>query len=727
MSNANKLTMAFRGSSLFLVLMGWYTLRKHLSQHPNNERKLKQGSTSIIRLGPPSTPPVNLASSKITGQNDIDSLLEQGSISETARPLRLYDTTQIAEFHAAGGAGKLILPQHLDPTSSGFIPGRLLYGPPIPEPSSADKKGKGKERQSASKLTNSRQPIKRRSLFSEKLGQDSNPHSNSNSQTSVGFSVTVPRKPLPALPIRTTDTVILPLVSSSYTPPLPQQTSIIRQHHSYSDTWERPMDGFQGNFERTGFLLPPPIPPKHPLRRISSAPPGSLDLHPVPSVPPGIGKKADIHLSKQTGNEPAINTGAASARTTGSGPNVGVSLVPHMPRKSSNLTLSFTPAGLDTSGVDRGCEDQQFSAQSEENSWERGVEELHRTGYDFQIQSSDPDSVGLPLVIPSDILPKPVDPMTTTSEEPNRGPVRHQDTFSSEESDESMGLDPEKMELAEEGAAANQQATNTTANPQPQRAQEMAEVPESPSLTLPSRGLAHMRSVSSPMPVPIPSAHPVLQLSHGVVTGATFTPQPYQSTMNSRNTVVSNTSFNQQRYMTVTPLTTTKELLPSPKLPPLNIAAPPFNSGDSGNLELVPATPRSLRGPITDLKTQCVGHFTVSPTGEVEMSTQIPIAGSSPYSGNIESISSTHFKVDSEGSHSTDRPNTSALPDYTRRVEGRGSSLELPKRLPITRKKSKSGPPGTTVRFELSRNEVFDARTWGTNSSTESPMSYQKE
>lgn len=735
------------GSSLLLVLMCWYTMLKHLGRYPNNNRKLKQASTSIVRLGPPSTPPVNLTNSRISGQNDIDSLLEQGSISEiTERPLRLYDNTQSAEFHAAGGAGKLILPQQLDPTSSGFIPGRLLYGPAIPESSSADRKGKAKQRQNASKLPDSGQTNKRRSLFSERLGEDSHSHSNRNSQTFVGSSVTITRKPLPALPVRSMDTGALSVGPSSYYLPPPQQASFVRQHH---------VGRFSSNFERID-LLPPPIPPKHPLRRISSAPPGSLDLRPMPPnleadyygymrsetvlkpprpitdspanwryeslpkldipksvltgpcVPPSIGTKVDMYPWIQAGNEPVTKIAAGSAA---SGSKVGVS--PHTPRKPSNLTLSFTPTDLDTSGVDRECEGQRVSAPSEENSWVSGPEELlYRADYDFHCPS---DSLNMSPVISSDTptqssVPTAVDSTITTSEEPNIGPVKHQDTFSSEESDESLGLDPEKMELAEK-VIANQQAV---AVPQFQHAQEMTEVPESPSLTLPMRGLARMRSVSSPIPVPIPSAHPVLQLSRGIDSGTTSQPHPMQSPMNSRNRIVSDTSFNHHRYTRIAPLTVRKALPPLPKLPPLKVTTPHSSGGTSSSL--VPPTPRSLRTPFADLKTQCVGHFTVSPTGEVEMSTQVPVGGSSPYRGRIESVSSTNLAVGWEGSHSTDRPDSSALETNARLAE---NSLGLTQQLPVTRKRSKSGPPATTVRFELSRNEVFEGRTWATSSSGE--------
>ncbi|KAF8440689.1 hypothetical protein BGX38DRAFT_1205385 [Terfezia claveryi] len=744
-------------SSLLLALMCWYTMLKHLDRYPNNNRKLKQASTSIIRLGPPSTPPVNLANSRRSGQNDIDSLLEEGSISETtARPLRLYDNTQSAEFHAAGGAGKLILPQQLDPTSSGFIPGRLLYGPPIPESSSADRKGKAKQRQNASTLPDSGQTNKRRSLFSEKFGQDSNSHSNRNSQTFVGSSVTVTRKPLPAVPVHIMDTGVLSVGPSSYYPSPPQQASFVRQHHSYSETWEKPVGRFSSNFERTD-LLPPPIPPKHPLRRISSAPPGSLDLRPMPpdleadyygylssetvlkpprpitdfpanwryeslpkldttksvlagpSLPPSIGTKVDMYPWTQAGNVPVTKIAAGSAMIAASGPKVGVS--PHTPRNPSNLTRSFTSADFDTSGVDREYEGQKVSAPSEENSWVSGAEELlHRADYDFHSSS---DCLNLSPVISSDTPPRSsvptgVDSTITTSKEPNIGPVKHQDTFSSEESDESLGLDPEKMELAEEKEIAKQQVV---ADLPCQHAQEMTEVPESPSLTLPMRGLAHMRSVSSPIPVPIPSAHPVLQLSHGIDSGTISQPHPMQLPVNARNRIVSDTSFNHHQYTKIAPLTVRKELPPLPQLPPLKVSTPHSTGGSSSNL--APPTPRSLRTPIADLKTQCVGHFTVSPTGEVEMSAQVPVGGSSPYRGRIESVSSTNLAVDWDGSHSTDRPGSSALETNARLAE---SSLE---RLPVTRKRSKSGPPATTVRFELSRNEFFEGGTWATISSGE--------
>jgi len=749
-NNANKHTMAFRVSSLLLVLMCWYSL---LKRYPNNNRILKQTTTSIMRLGPPSTPPVNLVNLRITGQNDIDSLLDQGSISEaTARSLGLYDTTQNAEFHAAGGAGRLILPQHLDPTSPEFIPSRLLYNLPVLEPSSADKKGKAKQRQSASKLPGPSQASKRISLFSEGLVQDSISHSNRNSQASVGSSVTVPRKPLPALPVRIVGTAIPSGGPSSYLPPPPHEPSFVRVRQSYSDTWEKP---FPGNFERTDFLLPPPIPPKHPLRRISSAPPGSLDLRPVPpdpdadyyghlyseatlkpprpitdspanwrheclpksvlvgpSLPPVIGTNVGMYPSIQTGNEPVMEAAATSARIAASGPRVGIS--PHTPRKPSNLTLSFTSAGPDTSGVDRRFEDQQHFAPSEESSWVQGAEELlHRNGYDFRFPSD------FSPVISSDIPPQPsfltgVGSTITTSEEPKIGPVKHQDTFSSEESDESLELDPEKMELAEGEEVASQQAE--TASPQPKRVQEMAQVPESPSLTLPIRGLTHMRSVSSPIPVPIPTAHPVLGISHGIVSGTAFVspPGPMQSTMNTRNRIVSDNSFNHHRHTTIAPLTVTKELPPLPKLPPLKITTPSSTGG--GSSSLVPPTPRSLRTPVADLKTQCVGHFTVSPTGEVEMSAQIPVGGSGPYRGRNESVSSTHLAVDWGGPYSNNLLGSSAWETNTRRAE---NSLEPTQRLPVTRKRSKSGPPGIGVRFELSRNEIFNGRTWGTNSSGE--------
>jgi len=742
-----------------LALMCCYTLLWHLGQHRNHNRKLKQASASIVPLGPPSTPPVNLTNSRRTRQSDIDSLLEQRSISETAaRPIRLYDTTQRAEFHAAGGAGKLILPQHLDPTSSGFIPGRLLYGPAIPQPSSADKKGKGKQRQSTSRLPDSSPNSNQKSMLSERLGQNSNPPSNRNSQTSVGFSVTIPQKPLPALPVRIMDTAIFSAGPSTYSLPPPQQPSFMRQHHSYSDTWEKPMGTFSSDGESTDILQPPPIPPKHPLRRISSAPPGSLDLCPVPpapaagpcghlrsdiilkpprlitnlpanwrytnlprldttrpvvagpSVPPGIGSTVGIYPPIQTGGGLAVGAIATSVGTATSEPKVGMS--PHTPRKSSNLTLSFTPVDLDTSGVDRGYEDQQLSAPNEENSWESGGEEfLHRAGYDFQ---SSLGSLDLSPVISSDALPQPAVPTSldstmATSEEPKIGPVKHQDTFSSEESYES--LDPEKMELAEE-QAANQQAVTTNLQA---KHQEMAEVPESPSLTLSIRGLAHMRSVSSPTPVPIRSPHPVLQLSHGIVTGASPTSQlhPMQSATHTRNRVVSDTSFNNHRYTTVAPLAITKDLPPLPKLPPLKIPTPPPNGSGSSNF--APPTPRSLRARIANLKTQCVGHFTMSPTGQVEMSTQVPVRGASPYRGGVGSASSTHLKADWEGSYSAGQSNSFGLglePD-ARRAQGREGTLEPAQRFPATRKRSKSGPPGTTVRFELSRNEVFGERKWG--------------
>ncbi|KAF8430417.1 hypothetical protein EV426DRAFT_17589 [Tirmania nivea] len=747
------------GSSLLLALMCWYTLLQRLGRYPYNNRQLKQVSTSILRLGPPSTPPVNLANSRITGQNDIDSLLEQGPISgSTARPLRLYDTTQRVEFHAAGGAGKLVLPQHLDPTSSGFIPGRLLYGPPIPEPA---KKAKAKKWQTASKSPDFGQINKRRSLLSES-------HSNRNSQNSVGFSVTVLRKPPPALPSRIVDRATLSIGPRSYLPPLPQQASFVRQHHSHSDTWEKPKGAVSSEVEKTD-LPPPLIPSKHLLRRISSAPPGSLDLRPAPpglemdyygplrsetalkpprlildspaswsyeslpegditksvlagpSAPPVIRTKFNKYPSIQTGNEPAIKTVATSTRITASGSKVGVP--PHTPRTTSNLTLSFNPADLDTSGVGRGYEDQQLSAPSEENSWEGGAEELlYRTGYDIQSPSNTPD---FSSVISSDTLPQPsvltgVASAITTSEEPNIGPLKHQGTYSSEESDESLELDPEKMELTEKEKAANQQAAKE--NSQTQRTHEMAEIPESPSLTLPLRSLAHIRSVSSPMPLPIPSAHPVLQLSHGVVSRTTLASQlrPMQSAMNSASTVASDTSFNHHQYTMVAPLTITKKLPPLSKLPPLKIITPPSKGG--GFSSVAPPTPRSLRTPIADLKTQCVGHFTVSPTGEVEMSTQIPVGGSSPYRGRIESVSSTQLNIDWGGSNSTGRQGSSALEPNVKQAEGGGSSLEPAPQLPVTRKRSKSEPLGTTV--ELSKNEILDGRTWGTNSSAKK---YQRE
>ncbi|KAF8465753.1 hypothetical protein BDZ91DRAFT_727168 [Kalaharituber pfeilii] len=742
-------------ASLLLALMAAYILMKPSS----SDQRKPAADLTVFRLGPPATPPVNLPHSRSDFYNiEVDSLLEEGSLSTPPRPRSLYNTTDRAEFKIARGEGKLILPQHLDPTSSGFIPGRLICGPSIPEPRPATQKNKGKQKSNGSldiaeqgqqggQLRRTREVLRnemiRKSVFGEELMKNS-PLQSQIFQASLGKGPIL--KPSPAVlqgPIPHT-------TAGSSNPRQAYYDSSIPNSYAGQSDYDHLHAG-PSNSNQIVASFPTRTATQRSLRRISSAPPGGLQprpqdpgayyrnltqnigalapprpiseaQHPGTILPRGHQMVSPVNTQGSGYCKASAPIGPTGSTLTAGGARQstpGVSS--HTPRRSSNLTLSITAEELESNVA---------NVTGRQGNWDQGISELlNRVSTELNSRSAslEPEPE-LSSRVPKTPFPSPSqqnEDVETWDEADGPRPINRQETFSSEESTDDL-LDPEKEALiVEEIAEARRLAAEREKNPS---VQEMVEQPHSPSLTLPLR--RETRRLSAPMPLHIQTTPPVLskdpENEMKMTTGRQASPNSRfaseSKTGGGLGTTENDGSLGARRFRstTVAPLTINKDLPPLPPIP--NSVSPLSPSAAPLPVTPTPSTPRSPRTPIPELKTKCMGHFTVSPSGEVEMSMEDPDAPGS-YRGRIESISTVSLGDALEQERGRNR-SRSPPPSPLRRTpltsalrNASASGRPLNEGQPYTRRRrSKSGPAGY-VRFELSRNEFFSGGTWKSSSS----------
>ena len=651
---------------------------------------------------------------------------------------------------------KLILPARLDPTSSGFVPGRLFYASLGPDTRVGEKKGegkwkgkgKGKGKEIVTTPVDSHMHIE----LPNGIGAGFLLGGNASQGTRIKQHRLTPKVPVWPLELqKALPPAPLPDSipgSSSYHPshqalgiPVGEAlrpatttttTTTNNNNNNSSQTNVGPSSsGFPSFMDHKA----PAIPLRHP-RRISSAPPGSLRLlssdnwmdydHQspresdfYPSRPilgnglednpqqqhyggsPGIDAN-NVITSPKPVQRPVVIIPPSKPRY----PIITRKPVPHAPRVSSNLT---SPVIFANANAREEQSDRAVMSLSTEESYERRVAGLPPRE-PCEAHSRPASTASSPVPSSNTIsFPKSSSSEATATmrdsnpEEPTPGPVKR-DTFSSEESDET--LDPEKIALIEEQLAqklleekmANQQQ-------QQQQQQPMSEVPQAQSLTLPIWNVVQ----TSPTPVLNKKKHPVLDLSRTINSGVSeprrLSEPPIQSHLSNgplystteQDMVQSmdNNHSRQDRYTTVSPLQITKALPPFPPLPSQQTTTGSPHS--STPQPPTPTTPRTPRTPISD-RSKCVGHFTVTPTGEVEMS-----PGS--YRPRVESISSSKPEVAAGLSNSNSSAHYQGE-DLETRHERQGSIKPQDKPPIVGRKRSRSSPT-SYVHFELSKNKVY--------------------